>query len=75
MFHVTNPTQMRDGAAPAVEERGPFVYYVEIVNEVIGFREEFGEIEFRRRKKYVFDADASQGTEVSQIDALWFKTA
>ncbi|XP_044598846.1 sensory neuron membrane protein 2-like isoform X5 [Cotesia glomerata] len=70
LFHVTNPENVMEGESPILEERGPYVYDLNVQKRVTQFDEELDELTFTVYRLYRFNKDASTGSEDDDIVIL-----
>ncbi|CAD6234704.1 GSCOCG00002059001-RA-CDS [Cotesia congregata] len=70
LFHVTNPENVMEGESPILEERGPYVYDLNVQKRVTQVDEELDELTFTVYRLYRFNKDASAGSEDDDIVIL-----
>ena len=62
--NASDDKPLEEGGKPIVEEKGPYVYRETRIRSNINHNEDETELTFQEKTEYVFDAEASNGTEV-----------
>ncbi|XP_074103310.1 sensory neuron membrane protein 2 [Cotesia typhae] len=70
LYHVTNPENVMEGESPILEERGPYVYDLNVQKRVTQVDDELDELTFTIYRLYRFNKDLSASSEDDDIVIL-----
>ncbi|KAK0178850.1 hypothetical protein PV327_007697 [Microctonus hyperodae] len=78
MYHVTNPDEVMQGEFPVFEERGPYVYNMNIKKNIISVDEDVDEIAFTTFRTYRFNQTKSGSNtgdeEIVMLNSAYYGT-